>query len=76
MKYYLKVLKDYIVFKGRASRSEYWYFVLFNIIFSIAAMIIDNILSTKFTIDTTYGAETLPYGYVYLVYALLVLIPG
>ena len=32
MKYYFKVLKNYATFKGRASRSEYWYFVLFNII--------------------------------------------
>ena len=36
MNYYLKVLKQYADFKGRARRSEYWYFVLFNsIIFYI-----------------------------------------
>ncbi len=35
MKYYLKVLKNYAVFSGRARRSEYWYFALFNTIFSI-----------------------------------------
>jgi uncharacterized membrane protein YhaH (DUF805 family) len=34
MKYYLKVLQNYATFSGRARRSEYWYFVLFNAIFS------------------------------------------
>lgn len=32
MKWYLKVLKQYAVFSGRASRTEYWMFVLFNFI--------------------------------------------
>ena len=32
MKWYLKVLKKYAVFSGRASRTEYWMFVLFNIL--------------------------------------------
>jgi uncharacterized membrane protein YhaH (DUF805 family) len=36
MNYYLAVLQNFANFKGRARRSEYWYFVLFNIIFSIA----------------------------------------
>ena len=32
MNYYLKVLKNYAVFTGRARRKEYWMFVLFNFI--------------------------------------------
>jgi len=36
MEYYLEVLKKYAVFEGRARRSEYWYFSLFNCIISIA----------------------------------------
>lgn len=32
MKYYLKVWQNYANFKGRASRSEYWYFTLFHFI--------------------------------------------
>jgi uncharacterized membrane protein YhaH (DUF805 family) len=32
MYYYFKVLKKYAVFEGRASRAEYWYFTLFNMI--------------------------------------------
>ena len=31
MKWYIKAIKKYAVFGGRASRKEFWYFVLFNI---------------------------------------------
>ena len=34
MNYYLKVLQNYATFSGRARRSEYWFFVLFNLIIS------------------------------------------
>lgn len=32
MKYYLSVFQNYANFSGRARRSEYWFFVLFNTI--------------------------------------------
>lgn len=32
MKYYIKGLKNYATFSGRARRSEFWYFLLFNLI--------------------------------------------
>lgn len=41
MKWYLMVLQNYVNFNGRARRSEYWYFVLFNMIFSFSFAIID-----------------------------------
>ena len=34
MNYYFKALQNYATFSGRARRSEYWYFVLFNVIIS------------------------------------------
>lgn len=40
MKWYLQVLKKYAVFNGRARRSEFWYFVLFNIIIQIILSIV------------------------------------
>jgi len=76
MKWYLKVLKNYAVFTGRASRTEYWMFVLFNIIFSTIAIIIDHLMGTTFKIDSLNGAVNFPYGYFYIVYVLAVLIPG
>jgi len=68
MNWYLKVLKQYADFSGRARRKEYWMFALFNMIFIIVAMILDNVLGL------TVGE--LPYGLFYFLYALVILIPG
>jgi len=35
MNYFLSCLINYIAFKGRARRSEYWFFTVFNFLFSI-----------------------------------------
>ena len=68
MNWYLKVLKQYADFSGRARRSEYWYFVLFNMIFAIVAVVLDNILGT--------AIEGVGYGPIYGLYVLAVLLPG
>ncbi len=69
MKWYLKVVKEnYANFQGRARRKEYWMFLLFNIIFLVLAMVLDNVFGIAF--------EGIGYGPVYLVYALAVLVPG
>ena len=73
MNWYLKVLKQYADFKGRARRKEFWMFVLFNMIFAILAMVIDNVLGTTFNI---MEGQALPYGYIYLLYVLFIFIPG
>jgi uncharacterized membrane protein YhaH (DUF805 family) len=44
MNYYLKVLQNYATFSGRARRSEYWYFFLFNLIFAFCFGIITGLL--------------------------------
>jgi len=54
MEWYLKVLRNYVGFTGRARRKEYWMFILFNIIFAIAAMILDNALGIAIE-DVGYG---------------------
>ncbi len=69
MNWYLKVLRQYADFNGRARRMEYWMFILFNIIFAIAAVILDNLLGLKFSSE-------IPYGFIYLIYVLATLIPG
>ncbi len=76
MKYCLSALKNYATFSGRARRSEYWYFFLFNIIFYIIASILDRTFGTTFSIKTFNGETTLPYGYIYMLYALVVFLPG
>ncbi len=72
MNYYLKVLQNYATFSGRARRSEFWYFALFNMIFIILAMVLDRVLGTTLKMG---GVET-PYGYIYLLYVLVLFIPG
>lgn len=67
MKWYLEVLKKYVVFSGRARRKEYWMFVLFSTIFAIVAAIIDNVLGIDY--------ENMGYGPIYTLYALAVLLP-
>lgn len=68
MNWYLKVMRQYTDFNGRARRQEYWMFTLFNVIFSIAAMVLDNVLGLAF--------GEIGYGPLYLVYGLVALIPG
>lgn len=62
MKWYLKVLKQYADFSGRARRKEYWMFFLFNIIFAITAAIIDVVAGTE--------------PIFYLLYVIGVFLPG
>ena len=47
MKWYLAALKNYAVFNGRAGRSEYWLFYLFNILILIAFIVLDNLIGTS-----------------------------
>lgn len=48
MSWYMTVLKRYAEFEGRASRSEFWYFTLFNIIAFVVAGILDGVLAGLF----------------------------
>jgi uncharacterized membrane protein YhaH (DUF805 family) len=68
MNWYLKVLKQYADFNGRARRKEYWMFVIFNIIVAFVLGFIDGIIGT-------YDAQT-GYGVLGGLYTLAVLIPG
>lgn len=38
--------RKFVTFRGRARRSEYWYFVLFGILLGIPAGIIDTVMAT------------------------------
>jgi len=43
--YFVNVLKtQYVDFKGRANRPQYWYFVMFNVIFYVLLSFIDGLL--------------------------------
>ena len=68
MKWYLKVLSQYSDFGGRARRAEYWYFVLFNILFSFVAVMIDNIIGM--------AIGGMGYGLITIIYSLALFIPS
>lgn len=46
MSWYFKVLRQYAVFAGRAQRSEYWYFTLFNSLAFIVLGFTDALFGT------------------------------
>ena len=66
MNWYIKVLQNYVGFSGRARRSEFWYFTLFNLIFAIILMVLDRVLGLA-------GENGL--GPLYLIYILAVFLP-
>jgi len=62
---YFSVLKKYIVFTGRASRKEFWMFVLVNIVISVI-----------FSILTRIPILRVIFWIVFSLFTLAVLIPG
>lgn len=66
MNWYLKVLKQYADFSGRARRKEYWMFVLFNLIFTIVLRFIDGAV----------GLQVAGAGILGLLYSLAILVPA
>ncbi len=87
--YYLDSITDrYAQFSGRASRSEFWYFILFNFIVSIILSVLDNVLGTNYTYEVVAvtpviadtgvasTAMTQTIGYLSTLYGLALIIPG
>jgi uncharacterized membrane protein YhaH (DUF805 family) len=60
-------LSKYTVFSGRASRSEFWYFVLFTFIGGLIATVVDIMIFN-------YSWEL--NGPVYIIFEILILIPS
>ena len=60
--YYVKVLKNYATFTGRARRKEFWMFVLCNLIIAVGIGILARIAPA--------------FSLLSLLYSLAVLIPG
>ena len=62
MQWYLGVLRKYAVFSGRARRTEFWMFVLFNLIITLALATIDGLLGTGGVLGGLYGLGVLIPG--------------
>ncbi len=68
MNWYLKALKQYTVFRGRARRKEYWFFLLFQVLFLIIAALLDTVLGINF--------QGKRFGPLYIVVAIVQILPG
>jgi uncharacterized membrane protein YhaH (DUF805 family) len=66
MEWYLKVLRQYVDFAGRARRKEYWMFTLVNAIISIVLASIGSVLKISVFTVGIFG----------LLYSLTVLLPN
>lgn len=64
MNYYVMAFKKFTQFEGRSSRSEYWYFALFNFIVSIAISAIAEVMGT------------MALGGLSILYSLAIIIPS
>ena len=64
MNWYLAVLKNYVGFSGRARRTEYWMFALFNFIIFVVLAILAAITKSFF------------FWILYALYGLGVLLPS
>ena len=73
MKWYLKCLNQYADFSGRARRTEYWMFTLFNMIFTLLTLFIGALLGTAL-----FGASGTIIGSMglYVLYLITIFIPG
>lgn len=68
MNWYIDALKQYAVFRGRARRKAYWFFVLFSVIVTIVLTFIDSMVGVY---DTETGV-----GLLSGIYSLAVLVPS
>ena len=74
-RYFIETItKRYAKFDGRASRSEFWYFVLFYILVDIPVVLLD-----AFVVSPMLGAtpeQAMQGGILQMLYALALLIPS
>lgn len=88
-RYFLDVLKNkYMQFSGRASRSEFWYFILFYFIISFLLSMLDTLLGTSYTYEIATNtlvtgdaqmasaAVTQSIGYLGLLFGLVMFLPS
>ena len=67
MNWWLTAIKKYADFSGRARRTEYWMFILFNLMFAIVAIVFDSILRS--------ASEEPGYGLFYALFSLAIVVP-
>jgi uncharacterized membrane protein YhaH (DUF805 family) len=66
MKWFKLAIQNYTVIQGRTSREGYWMFILFSVLLSMAAVILDFALGTRFGDN----------GLIQTLLSLFLLVPG
>lgn len=54
MEWYLKVIKNYVGFEGRARRKEFWMFTLFNLIISFVISLVEGLVGIAPMVSSLY----------------------
>ena len=68
---------NYINFKGRARRKEYWMFTLVYVIILMGCTALDNMLGTVFMMDGgALGEISMGYGWAYTICGLVHFLPA
>lgn len=84
MEWMILPFKRFFDFKGRSRRKEYWMYVLFVILVSIALMILDGLLglggsttgNTELTDSSVAAAGAASGGWLTMIFSLVTLIPS
>ena len=75
MRWFIKCLKNYTLFRGRASRTEFWYFMLYWSIFYVIIIALDRVLGVNFiNFKTLPFSEYIPLANLYEEVGLLTVI--
>jgi uncharacterized membrane protein YhaH (DUF805 family) len=64
---------QYATFSGRSRRSAYWYWILFSVLVTIAAFLVDSALNT--TVDAADVGDNATIGWIGVVVYLVLLVP-
>ena len=59
MEYYIDAFRNYVNFKGRATRTQFWMFVLFNFIAGVVLSIIARIVPALVFLGPVYNLAVL-----------------
>lgn len=58
MEWYMQVLKNYAGFQGRASKKEYWMFMLYEGVIYLVLSVVEEIVGLSYILSAIYFAAT------------------
>lgn len=81
MKWYIKCIRQYADFKGRARREEYWMFTLFNFLISMVLIIPFFLVGIPLALEGGYSDNSEEYTFILalvpvILYGLFILLPN